>query len=322
MHLSAGMEALRGDWPAQRRAHGRMRQAAESWRALPEAQQLKADLARYAEGAALAGCPLLAGVTGDAAAARAILDRLVGTLCAGLRDEPFGHVPFRHQASRGVVMLQLMQAGGAALTLLAYEAQAAGNAADMVTFCDAEGAELVLAGEARLRIAELRAETPQGASIGHASRTLAVGERLLLSPARARLVESVETGFVILRLARTSASPGPSRSFRLADGALVHRASGNRGESHRELAIALLGRMRRVDAAPLLAELSGEGSEHFRWHALRECLALDVAQGFAALARIVADPADPLHAPAVALRRQLEQHYPQLRQLEEEPCLA
>jgi hypothetical protein len=57
-----------------------------------------------------------------------------------------------------------------------------------------------------------------------------------------------------------------------------------------------------------------------RWQALRECLALDTATGFAALGRLAATTDDPLAAPAQALHAQLLERYPALAGVE--PCPA
>lgn len=85
--------------------------------------------------------------------------------------------------------------------------------------------------------------------------------------------------------------------------------------------MGLLARMRRQDAAPAMAEIArGQGSDHLRWQALRNCLALDTAQGFSALTAIAANPADALARPAGALRAQLLEAHPQLTGLEADPC--
>ena len=102
----------------------------------------------------------------------------------------------------------------------------------------------------------------------------------------------------------------------------MHRASGCRAESQREMATALLGRMGRNDAAPLLAELAMSGSAHIRWQTLRECLSLDTGEGFAVLSRIAADPRDELAVPAGALRARLLEAHPQLSHIEEAVCPA
>ncbi len=97
---------------------------------------------------------------------------------------------------------------------------------------------------------------------------------------------------------RIAEHPGPVREYALDTGELLHQSAGDAQESRVELALALLGRMGRTDAAPLMAEIAREGSDHLRWQALRECIALDTATGFAALKAIAADPADSLGAPA------------------------
>ena len=59
------------------------------------------------------------------------------------------------------------------------------------------------------------------------------------------------------------------------------------------------------------------GGQSLRWQALRECLGLDTALGFATVCRIAAQPDDPLSAPAGALRAQLLETYPQLEEVAE-----
>jgi len=109
------------------------------------------------------------------------------------------------------------------------------------------------------------------------------------------------------------------------EGRLVHQSAGTIGESAQELMLALLGRMKRADAVPLMARMSGEGGESLRWQALRECLALDSGAGFRALCAIAADPGDVLAAPAGALRAQLLEAYSVLAgmlEAEDMPCPA
>jgi hypothetical protein len=320
VHRSADLEALRGDWPAPRRAQGRVEAAVEAWWARAEVSPVRAELERYGTGQALADCPSLSALVSDLGVARAALAALVDPLCAALRAEPLAHVPFRQQLSGGVAVLQLAQAGGAALTLVSHDAHVAQGNAGAVTFSDSEGRELVLAGAADLRVVDLLAEASPRARLDSEPRRIVTGESFDFTRDRARIVERAHGALVLLRLARAPGHPGPSQTFSFPDGTLLHRASGDRCESHRELAIALLGRMRRTDAAPILSDITREGSDHFRWQALRECLALDTAQGFAALARIAADARDPLSGPAGALRAQLIEQQPQLSRLEDVAC--
>ena len=131
------------------------------------------------------------------------------------------------------------------------------------------------------------------------------------------LLRRIAGSLVSLKLQRRAAGCGETREYDLADGTLVHQAAGTARDSRLELAATLLGRMGRSDAAPALADLATEpGSASLRWQALRECLGLDTATGFAALCRIAADAADPLAAPAGALRARLVEQHPQLATLQ------
>ena len=89
------------------------------------------------------------------------------------------------------------------------------------------------------------------------------------------------------------------------------------------MAMALLGRMGRRDAAGLLAQIaSGEGNEHLRWQALRNALALDSAVGLAALEELSGRVGDALAMPAAKLHRQLVVEHPGRTRREWQPCLA
>jgi hypothetical protein len=152
---------------------------------------------------------------------------------------------------------------------------------------------------------------------------LSPGIRFTLDLAReAMLLDRVQTRLVSLRLRRVPEVGPPMRQYALKDGTLLRQASSDSGESRREMMLALLGRMGRVDAAPEMAALTTEGSDHLRWQALRECIALDSGTGFAALCNIARNPADELAAPAGALRARLLEAYPALATLEVSLCPA
>ena len=243
-------------------------------------------------------------------------------MIAALAREPLARVPFIHVCKPGFAMLQLLASGNAALSLALYDATANFTAAPArsIAFQDCERHELVLAGSAEIRIVQCSSRRDGGAVFDCKSRQLGPGSVLSFDGARsARLVDRVETATVILRLSRTPANPRPAEEFDLATGDLLHRATGSKAESQRELAMELLGRMGRSDAARVIEQAAMRGSAHLRWQAVRECLALDTARGFALLSRIAADPADDLSTSAGALRAQLVETYPQL---ESGPCLA
>ena len=131
-------------------------------------------------------------------------------------------------------------------------------------------------------------------------------EQILAGSARAEMVRCV-----------LGDGPLESADALLERGKLIHRAAASPAQSRYELMIALLGRMGRADAAPLLASMAlGPDPAPLRWQALRECLGLDTATGFAALSQLARRAGDPLAAPAGALRAQLRESYPQLAQIE------
>ncbi|MEZ5680066.1 MAG: hypothetical protein R3E14_02095 [Erythrobacter sp.] len=317
MQINSALQALRGDSPAQRHAQEAVETVARDWRGSVLVKAIEEELARFAEGRAWDDCTTLSRLIADHALASEVLELLFDPLGKALEKHPFAHAPFRHQYSNGTALLQLAQAGSAVMVLLAYDESVAVAEPESVSFSDVERHEIVLAGAADLRIAELLREEQDRAAIDCEPRRVVAGDSMHFGAKDTRIAERIHGRMLVLRVARSPARPEPSRAFRLSDGALIHRASGDRVESQREMAMAVLGRMGRTDAAPLIAALTREGSDHFRWQALRECLALDTATGFAALHRMAADAQDTLADQAGALRAQLLEAYPQLASIEE-----
>ena len=320
MRIDPQIGALRGDPAAQRASQAALEQVRDAWLATAAAPVI-AQLADYGDGACLQSCDALRVLMDDPDAARSAIDALFAPMLAHLQHNPLGFVPLRHQQADSFAMLQLARAGRAALTLVAYREFAQDPAS--VGFGRGELHEIVLAGAADILRFDLVEETPLGAAIERSPRRVVAGDRVTCADSRTtRLVAEVHGHLVMLRLSRSDEVPEDMRQFALADGRLLHRASGSRDESRREIAMAVLGRMGRADAAPLLAELSSEGSPHIRWQSLRECLALDTGTGFRALCRIASDVEDPLSSVAGALRARLIEAHPELSRLETTPCLA
>jgi len=191
-----------------------------------------------------------------------------------------------------------------------------------VSFAPGETWEHVLAGSAEAELVRIRAMRPGAIDFDKSPCRLSPGTINFREGAReSLLLKSVPTTIVTLKLQRRLATRSVTREFRLTDGVQVHQAACSSRESRLELATALLGRMGRTDAAPLLGAMAEEqGGDSLRWQSLRECLGLDTAQGFSALCRIAARVDDPLAASAGALRAQLLETYPQLKELSQ--CLA
>jgi hypothetical protein len=319
MRIDPAIAAMRRDPALQRRAQAAMIAAGDAWRREPPVADALAELARFGAGEPLEACPALDAVFTLGAAP----DALTGSLCRRLAEvlarEPFGHPPFRHGFDGQVATLLLARAGRAQLILHAREPGGWEHAA--AGFSDALRYEAVLAGAGHARVVRF----------GDAANTfttegvkLSEGSRLALDLSREALqVLRVERRLVSLRLHRFDAAPGPSRDFRLADGALLHQSAGDIRASRQEMMLALLGRMERREAAPEIAALAREsGDTSLRWQALRECLALDTAEGFRALSGVARASGDPLAVPAGALRAQLLESHPELLALEDGRCPA
>ena len=317
MLLRPELLALRSDDTPQRQAQAALHQLSAQWRASGGGAGLDKALVSYARGAPLAQLPPLAQLfaPGDPAALRLTSD-LIDRLAAALAAAPWGQVPLRHKLDDMTATLVLAGAGNAALVLQAIDGAGLKRrpAALTASFSPGETHDHVLAGGADARLIELRGETGGRADLAVTHSQLKAGTVARRSGAHVSLlIDAAPTTLVTLKLQRRPASGSVTREFRLADGTLAHQAAGNPRESRFELAAALLGRMGRSDAVPLLAAMAEEnGGQSLRWQSLKECLGLDSGAGFVALSRISACTDDPLAAPAAALRTQLLERYPQL----------
>lgn len=319
------IRALRGDDTPQRLAQARLIGVLETWRAAHRLDRLGEELERLGAGeplSALAGLGAL--MTPASRAAGELVGTLIRDVATELAASPFGQVLLRHYRDGVVSTLALTQAGEASLIVQAFDGQelARRDAPATVSFAPLETWYVVLAGTVHGRLIERDGSSANPARFTAQDIALAPGAALHLEGLRQTLVlDRIEGALVWLKLQRRLPGGEVTREFRLADGTPVHQAAGNPRDSRLELAAALLGRMGRTDAAPLLAAMAEEdGSPALRWQALRECLALDSAAGFAALCRIADRGADALAAPAASLRAQLIARHPELAGAQ--PCPA
>ena len=319
MRIDPAIAALQRDRTLQRRAQAAAVAAVDRWRAMPGTRAMLAGIDRYGQAAPLGTCPGLPALFAEGQAVPVVLAALVRELCAALAAEPFAHPPFRHGYDRGTATLLLARSGRAQLVLHASEPGQ--RRFDTVSFGDGERHEAVLAGAARARIVRRRGRF---GALGEQRMTLAPGRRLALDSHEESLqVLEIGRRLVTLRLSRAACEPRPSREYDLASGALLRQAAGDLRASRHEAMLALLGRMRRTEAAPVMAAIACEpGDVSLRWQALRECLALDTAAGFAALADLAGRADEPLAAPAAALRARLLETHPALRSLATAACPA
>ena len=316
MLIRPELAALRGDDTPQRRAQHALQAAIQQWRDGPACPGLDADVASYAHGAALSELPLARLFTaGDPAAAR-LAASLVGTLTRQLSADPWGQIPLRHQANAMQATMVVARCGSTVLVLQATDGTGLARRQPALTagFTPGDTHEHVLAGSADARVITLTEVRPGGAHLHSDAGQLTTGLVTYRAGARQTLlVDAVSGSLVTLKLQRRPSSGGLTREFELASGAFVRQASAAARDSRLALTAALLGQMGRTDAAPLLAAMAEEQADSsLRWQALKECLGLDSEAGFIALTRIAACSADPLAAPAAALRAQLLERYPQL----------
>ena len=317
MLLHPAIRALQDDPALQRAAQQAAHDGMVAWISDPQRVRLRAELDVFAMNRPLADCPLLSGlfVEGDPTA-RMLALSFAAAGASILAQHPLAHLPQRHSTDGTVSVLLLGRSGNVTLTLCAVDGEsfAAGPPARNVTFWQGESWEHVLAGEAEAELVDRCGEEGQGGTLHRRTVSLAEGSVVCRDADRqAMILRAVPRHFVTLRLQRRRPQAGPSREYALADGALVHQSAGNPRDSRVELMMALLGRMKRGDAAPVIAGIAtGGGSEALRWQALREGLALNTATGFAALCRVAADPQDGLAGPAGALRAQLIETHPAL----------
>ncbi|MEP6867709.1 MAG: hypothetical protein ABJA20_04270 [Novosphingobium sp.] len=308
--------ALKADPGRQSRAQQGLVAALADWQAKPGVAQVLSGFARYAAGAPLAEVADLGALFGgNARASLALVAPLVSAFAAALKEQPLGVVPLRHFTDGVLSSLMLAHEGEAMLTLVAIDGSglAARPAPTSVGFAPADEWEIVLAGRGSGRLIERRGEVLTTHELELAPG-LALGRE---AEREALIFDQIDGALLLLRLQRRRDLMLPKREFALDDGRLLHQASASPRESRHEIAVALLGKMKRADAGPLLAEIARDEShgDSLRWQALRECLGLDTRTGFWTLSAIARAGADPLSVPAGALRAQLLEAYPALAEV-------
>ncbi|WP_114521894.1 hypothetical protein [Altererythrobacter sp. ZODW24] len=327
MRIDPALCALRSDPAPQRLAQARIEQAKQAWQGGPLVAGVAAGLKLYSGGEHLNDCGELAALFAKQARGPEYVSKLMDHFLVALAEEPLGQMPFRHDFREGYSTLVLATEGSATLSLHCSvpEANTAASPASSVRFSSGERHEVAIAGRADIRLIERKLRTMTPASMTERVVQTEAGDVLALdSDLQATIIDKIYGRLLRLRLVRAPSDPAPSQQYLIETGELIHQAAGDQGESRQELMLALLGRMKRADAAPIMAEMTNEGGDHLRWQAQRECLALDAASGFAALSKMAENTGDSLATPACALRAQLLETYPALEALNQEtaPCPA
>ncbi|WP_296679113.1 hypothetical protein [Novosphingobium sp.] len=325
MLIRPELAALRNDDAPQRRAQAALGAALDRWHAEPLVRAANAELVRWGCGADLEDLPVLSTLfaSGEDAAAQ-FAGNLIAQIVAELSINPIGQSPLRHYLDDATASVSLLRHGTTVLSLLAFDGQAMTRAAPPTSarFVPCETWDAVLAGSAEADVFTLHDCGSNNAGLSRSDFRLVPG----MVQRRSGQTQTVQfkrvaSCLVLLRLQRRTDNNGVSREYAIEDGTLLHQSAASPRDSRWELTAALLGRMGRTDAAPMLAAMAEEeGSAGMRWQVLRECLGLDTRRGFTALCRIAADPTDPLARHAGSLRTQLIETHPQLGEID--PCLV
>lgn len=322
MQVHPDIAALRGNHAPQRAAHADFNRARLDWMEEPGAKAMLDELKDYGAGAPLTDCPTLE----DVFLAQGEAERLIGALshryCATMAEHPFGNPPFRSGYDGMSTSILLARSGRAQLLLQAREPGEVETAGHV--FSDATRFDAVLAGEGEARLVRLTQVRDGCASFSEEPLSLRPGHRLALDlDSEALEIDRVSCRLVALRLLRLADEPRPGREYCTTSGRLRYQSAATIASSRQETIIALLGRMGRTDATPAIVQLALEdGDVSLRWQAVREALALDSAAGFRLLGDLARRAGDPLAHEAGALRAQLLETYPELAQLENDPCRA
>ena len=298
--------------------------AARGWSEDPAVAPLLDELADYGADRALAECPRLLALSAGGEEAVRFARRAAAATTRHLADSPLAAWPWRHFSNGVLHSVTLAAAGEASLSLAlidgaAWRAARDPQAPDLAAFQPGSLNAVVVGGAGRGRILANRSDDPARARIAARPLTLARGTAFSIAGEyEALALDAIDGLLLTLRLYRRPIGHLPARQYDIASGALVHQASSERADSQAELMMALLRAMGRSDAAPMLAALARSGAPPARWQALRECLALDSATGFAALLEVAGQTDDPLCAPARKLAESLAAQHPALAQMREE----
>lgn len=298
--------------------------AVRRWSVHSAVAPLLDELADYGANRALADCPQLLRLSAGGKEAVRFARCAAASAIRHLAAAPLAAWPWRHFSNGVLHSVTLAAAGDASLSLAlidgtAWTAARDPKAPDLAAFQPGTLHAVVVAGAARGRILRNRSDDPTRARIEARPLAFAPGTAFSIDGERQALaLDAIEGLLLTLRLHRGPRGDTPARQYDTASGALVHQAASGRDDSQTELMMALLRAMGRADAAPVLAQLARTGAPPARWQALRECLALDSATGFAVLLEVARRGDDPLCAPARKLADSLASQHPALALLGED----
>lgn len=320
MRVDPQIAALRGGHTSQCNVQKPIAAQRDAWLRRPANAAIMDGLAEFSKGCPLDRLPELRELARSADAASRFVAEWCDLLAAAAREQMLAEVPFRYTCSNGYSAVRLMSAGCASVSVLAYEED--GNVTEPTSafFVDRELYEIVIAGSA-IGLSH-RLENHGKRPVTRRLRWQAGDLVETLGANQSRQITSIAGRLCILQLAREKPGAVPTREISLEDGRVLHVSSGDKTESQTEMALAVLGAMRRMDAVPVMEQISRKGSPHLRWQAVRHAIALDPHSGFGLLTRLASNPNDELAEPARNLRTQLAAAHPQLLKQEGNLCPA
>ncbi|WP_428027574.1 hypothetical protein [Altererythrobacter sp.] len=313
MRIDPQLKALRSDRASQRRIQAEMDSAKAAWRKLPSTAKILAQIQGYAGGESLDRLDGLAELLRNADAANGFVAAWTKCMARVLRRNPLGQIPFQQSSSPGFVIMQIVANGPVSLSLLSYAPRPGSGVPSSASFADREQDEIVLAGAAKGWMHGIADLTKDKAKLATSEHDWSAGDCIrTVAQTQSRQIFEVEGHFTLLQLVRHASDPRPTREYALDTGALIHQACADKRTSQAEMALAVLGEMRRRDALPAIADLAKCGPDHLRWEAVRHALALDPIKGVSLLSEIAGAPHDELRIPASRLLAKLADAHPQL----------
>ena len=321
MHVHPLIAALRSDPASQRRSQAVMEDSIAAWRSGEQVAALESDLRSFGCGASLGDLPALETLMFDHKRAIGFADRFNQAVIAGLHREPLGEAPLRHTLRDGFSHLQLMQSGGATLSICAYEPVVDPRQPVSAQFADCEIFEIVVSGEARGEFYNLEPLGSGAVRIETTPMLLIAGDRVHRRARQdSRQLLTVTRSLLALQLSRVPKTPGPAYEYRLSDAALINQVSGDKKASEKMMALAVLGALGHRDGLGAM-DAFATNSDHdldARWEAVRQILAMDTQRGMDLLGRLASMKADALAQPASNLIQHLHTIEPALSHKQEE----
>ncbi|HCF25543.1 MAG TPA: hypothetical protein DER67_08540 [Novosphingobium sp.] len=319
------MRALRSNDAPQRSAQAAVGEVLGAWRDSGQGLQVERELRLFSGGAAIEDLPFLSTLfCQNESAPIHFVEHLLLPLLGRLKADPLTQSPLRFSTDDIQTTLVIAKFRNTTLTLQSVSGAALDRKPypNSASFSPTETYDRILAGTARVLKVAVEQQLPNGALLSCNESVIEQGQvRHRYGRSEAQLLRSVQGSLVTLKLQRPTADHDVTREYALDGGRLLRQAAGTPHDSRLELAAALLGRMARLDAAPLLSVMAEEeGNPSLRWQALRECLGLDTARGFRTLCSLASRADDPLAVPAGALRAQLLETYPELSGVSECPA--